>query len=129
MKTIFRSCIVTILLAAVCPWSYAQHANQITGISKTDDKSKDFQMEIYLAKDGTYYGKIINDNSKSSKNGTLVLKKLSYNENSKNYKGSMTPPDTNITLNVTLTAENNDRLKLVARKFLMSKTMYLMRIK
>lgn len=109
--------------------SYAQSARQITGKWKTDNESKNFQMEIYLAKDGNYCGVVINDNRQHSKNGTVVLEKLNYNSISNRYQGIMSPPEANISLNVTLTVENNDRLKLVAKKFLMSKTMYLTRIK
>jgi hypothetical protein len=85
-------------------------------------------MEIYLAKNGKYYGKAINDNSTPSKNGNLIIKKLSYITEAKNYKGTMEPPDMNVTLNITVTLETANRLKIVAKKLLMSKTIYFSRI-
>jgi Uncharacterized protein conserved in bacteria (DUF2147) len=104
-------------------------AGAIAGNWQSEDKSKDMQMEIYLAKDGNYYGKVINDNSKASKNGTLVLQKLSYDEKKQQYTGTIKPPDASLTLNATVTLENANRIKIVAKKFVMSKTMYLIRIK
>jgi hypothetical protein len=104
-------------------------AGAITGNWQAEDKTKDMQMEIYLARDGNYYGKIINDNSKVTKNGTLVLRQLRYNENKQQYNGTIKPPDASLTLNATVTLENTNRIKIVAKKFVMSKTMYLIRIK
>jgi uncharacterized protein (DUF2147 family) len=104
-------------------------AGAITGNWQAEDKTKDMQMEIYLAKDGNYYGKIINNKSKASKNGTLVLQKLSYDEKKQQYTGTIKPPDADLTLNATVTLENTNRIKIVAKKFVMNKTMYLIRIK
>lgn len=109
-------------------FSFGQNAGHIIGHWKSDDKEKDIQMEIYLAKDGYYYGKVINDKSTSSKGGSLILKKLSYITEVKTYKGTMEPPDINGTLNVTVALESVNRLKIVARKLLMSKTIYFFRI-
>jgi hypothetical protein len=104
-------------------------AGAITGNWQAEDKSKDMQMEIYLARDGNYYGKIINDNNKASKNGTLVLQQLRYDEKKQQYNGTIKPPGASLTLNATVTMENTNRIKIVAKKFAMSKTMYLIRIK
>lgn len=109
--------------------AFCQVAGNITGKWKIDVKDKPAEMEIYLAKDDAYYGKIINDNNTPSKNGTIVLKELKYNKASQNFKGTMRPADADIDLNVTLTAVDSDRLKMVAKKLLISRTVYLTRIK
>jgi Uncharacterized protein conserved in bacteria (DUF2147) len=101
----------------------------ITGNWQAEDKSKNMQMEIYLAKDGNYYGKIINDNSKASKNGTLVLQNLIYDGKKQQYTGTIKPPDAGLTLHATVTLENTNRIKIEANKIVMCKTMYLIRIK
>jgi hypothetical protein len=86
-------------------------------------------MEIYLATDSEYYGKIINDNSTPSKNGTITLKKLKYNKASQNFKGTMRPHDADVELDATITIIDNDRLKILAKKLFISRTVYLTRIK
>ncbi|MVT10655.1 hypothetical protein [Chitinophaga tropicalis] len=86
-------------------------------------------MEIYLAADSAYYGKMINDNSTPSKNGTIILKKLKYDKGSQAFKGIMHPHDADVDLDVTVTVIDKDRLKMIARKLLISRTVYLARIK
>lgn len=80
-------------------------------------------ISIYLARDGFYYGKI--DQPASKDNGKLVIQKLRYNTEKKLYQGTMSPPDQNITLNVSLTFVGEKRIKLEARKMFLTKTMYL----
>lgn len=109
--------------------AFCQSAGSIAGNWKFEIKDKPLEMEIYLAKDSTYYGKMINDTSKPSKNGTIILKKLKYNKESQNYKGAMHPHDADIELDVTVIAIDKDRLKAIAKKLLMSRTIYLTRIK
>lgn len=118
--------IVSLFFLSAC---FSQTANAVIGKWQNEDKDKAIQMEIYLAKDGKYYGKIINDNKKKSKNGTIAISGLLFNENTQTYKGTMQPPDTDINLNVIVSLENTNRLKVVAKKLFMSKTMYLSRIK
>jgi hypothetical protein len=101
----------------------------ITGNWRVEEKSKGVQMEIYLAKDGNYYSKIINDTSKASKNGILVLQKLIYDEKKQQYTGTIKPPEAGLALNATVTMENANRIKIVAKKMLMSKILYLVRVK
>lgn len=109
--------------------SFAQSPHAIIGKWKPEEKDKQMEMEIYLAKDGKYYGKRINDKSSNSGNGTLIMKSLSYDAGSKTYKGTMSPPDAGISLNVTLSLASADSIKIVARKLVMKKVFYLVRIK
>lgn len=105
-----------------------QNNTDITGKWITEEKDKTAQIEIYLSKDGKYYGKVINNIKNPANNGRIMLKELVYNEKTKTYTGTMLPPDAGIELNVTITLESKDRLKIVARKLVMRKTMYLKRI-
>jgi hypothetical protein len=120
---------VVLIIISACVTGFTQTANQITGVWEADDKSKPLQVEIYLARDGNYYGKVVNDISAPSKNGNLVIESLVYSETSKTYKGTLQPTESRMTLNATVTMEGINRLKMVAKKLLMSKTIYLTRIK
>jgi hypothetical protein len=106
----------------------AQTASTIIGQWK-DEKEPDRQMEFYLDKDGLYYAKTINSKKKEMINGQVLVKKLKYDEASKTFKGTMSPPDANLELSATVTIVTNDRLKIVAKKLVMSKTIHLIRIK
>lgn len=106
----------------------AQTASTIFGQWK-DEKEPDRQMEFYLDKDGLYYAKIINSKNKEMINGQVLVKKLKYDEVSKTFRGFMSPPDANLELNATVTIVTNDKLKIVAKKLVMSKTIHLVRLK
>lgn len=106
----------------------AQSASAIIG-QWQDEKEPDRQMEFYLDKDGLYYAKTINSKRKEMINGQVLVKKLKFDEVSKTFKGTMSPPDANLELNATMTIVTNDKLKIVAKKLVMSKTIQLIRIK
>lgn len=119
--------IIIILTASVK--IFAQSENDIIGNWKSEDKDKPMQMEIYKNDNGKYFSRVINDASNKAGNGKIILQELVFDSLSKKYTGAMQPPDANISLNVTVSFENNDRLKVVAKKMLMTKTIYLQRIK
>lgn len=110
-------------------YAFCQTAVSITGNWKCELKDKPVEMEIYLATDSAYYGKVINDNSSPSKNGIITLKKLKYNKATQTFNGSMQPHDADVELNVSIKIIDKDRLKLIAKKLFVSRTVYLTRIK
>jgi len=122
-RTILTTTALLVMLAA-----RAQSASAIIGQWK-DEKEPDRQMEFYLDKDGLYYAKIINSKKKEMMNGQVLVKKLKYDEVTKTFKGTMTPPDANLELSATVTMVSNDNLKIVAKKLVMSKTINLIRLK
>lgn len=101
---------------------FAQSANDISGKWKAEDDSSKL-IEIYLAKDGFYYGKA--NNPKQTGYKQIMINKLQYNAGNKTYKGTMTPPDMDMTMNVTISFVTKTKLKVVAKKIIMSKTFYL----
>lgn len=107
---------------------HAQSASAILG-QWQDEKEPDRQMEFYLDKDGLYYAKIINSKKKEMTNGRVLVKKLKYDEVTKTFKGTMTPPDADLELSATVTMVSNNNLKIVAKKLVMSKTINLIRLK
>ncbi len=102
----------------------AQSAKSILGKWKGEEDASR-QIEFYQEKDGSFSGKVINDNGK---NGTLIFKQLKYDEQSHTYKGQMMPPDAKLSINATLTFHENNRLEVVGKKFLLTKTFHFTRI-
>ena len=105
----------------------AQTASTIVGQWK-DEKEPDRQMEFYLDNDGLYYAKAIHSKTKDVTNGQVLVKKLKYDAVAKTFKGTMSPPDSNLELNATITFQSNDRIKLVAKKSFLTKTLHLVRL-
>jgi uncharacterized protein (DUF2147 family) len=122
-RTILTTTALFIVLAV-----RAQSASAIIG-QWQDEKEPDRQMEFYLDKDGLYYAKIINSKKKEMINGQVLVKKLKYDEFTKTFKGTMTPPEANLELSATVTIVSNDNLKIVAKKLVMSKTINFIRLK
>lgn len=106
----------------------AQKEKDILGKWKAED-NVNVEAEIYFSDDGLYYGKVIKDKNKKITNGKIILKKFVYNKKANSYKGKMSPHDRDMELNATITFESEDKLKVVASKFLFSKTVYFLRIK
>lgn len=129
MKLLWIRISVLVALLLMCIPLFSQTGNTVVGNWKCEIKDKHIEMEIYLAVDGAYYGKMINDNSTPSNNGTLILEKLKYNKASQAFKGTMHPHDADVDLDATITIIDKDRLKIIAKKLFVSKTVYLARIK
>ncbi len=102
--------------------TFAQSANDIIGEWKAEDDSSKL-VEIYLAKDAFYYGKA--NNPKQTGYGKVMMSKLQYDSSNRIYKGTMTPLDMDMTLNVTIRFLTKTKLKIVAKKVIVSKTFYL----
>ncbi|MFY8035654.1 MAG: hypothetical protein ACOVMQ_00735 [Cyclobacteriaceae bacterium] len=106
----------------------AQTAATIAGQWK-DEKDPDRQMEFYLDKDGLYYAKAIHSKKKDVANGQVLVKKLKYDAATQTFVGTMSPPDSGLELNATITFQTKDKIKIVAKKSILTKTLVLVRIK
>jgi hypothetical protein len=120
--------LLTCALALIALAASSQSASSIVGQWK-DIEQPDRQMEFYLDKDGLYYAKAVNDKSKETINGKVLVKKLRYDEATKTFKGLMSPPDAKLELAATISFIGHDKLKIVAKKWVMTKTLQLARIK
>jgi hypothetical protein len=118
MKSIILICSFLMLTFA----SFAKNPDKMLGKWSFDESSKSI-VEIYLAKDGMYYGKIISANDEKMKVGHLVFQKCKYEASSASLKGIIKPSDTAKEMNVTISLDANGKLKAVAKKFFMSKTL------
>jgi hypothetical protein len=112
--------ILTFLMLAYT--STAQNPDKMLGKWKSEEDTKNI-VEIYLAKDGMYYGKVITSSDVKLKVGHLLFQKCKYDESSASLKGIIRPTETAQELNATITLDNNGKLKAVAKKFFMSKTL------
>jgi hypothetical protein len=70
---------------------------------------------------GSYIGK--------NQDGHIVLKDIIYDANTDSFRGLLTPPGQNIQLPAKIVIETADQIKIQLRKFLMTKTIYLVKIK
>lgn len=107
--------------------SFAQSSNLIIGKWQNTNDSL-FQIEIFLARNGYYYGKVLNDQKQVQNNGKIILQKLRYDSSQKTYSGLMMPPDANITINAEIRLLPSNKIKLKISKSIISKTMYLIKI-
>jgi hypothetical protein len=106
-----------------------QNADGMLGKWIADEDEKKV-VEICLAKDGFYYGKYIGSTTDGKlKSGHLIFQKCSYNPKTETLKGTMQPPDKKIDLAVTIQVEKNGKLRVVAKKFVMTKTLYFSKLK
>ena len=118
----------TVFVLLVSISAFGQKAKEIEGVWKSDDKKK-IEIQIYLASDGYYYGKIIQDQDNKNNVGKIILKELKYDNKNNSFSGIMLPPDKDIEANATITFENNKKIKVVAKKLLLSKTIYFTKVK
>jgi len=124
MKYLQQVLTVCLLLMA-----FATNAqNGIIGKWKSEEHPNN-HLEIYLAKDGLYYGKLVYENGKTENLGKFLLKHLQYDASANCYTGKMMPPDRNIEFTVKLTQISDDKIKAVATKFLITKTIFFIKIK
>ena len=125
MTTIIKTTVLALFISLSVS---AQNEIDILGKWKAED-NVNVEAEIYFSDDGAYYGKVIKDKNIKVTNGKIFLKKFVFNKKTNSFKGKMSPHDRDTELNGTITFISEDKLKVVASKFLFSKTIYFLRIK
>ena len=80
-------------------------------------------IEVYEDKDGFLYGKIIESDKKEWIN-EVILKKVKYAPKDKVWMGEIYSLKRKMTVKVTISLESNKKLKLIGKKFFMTKTFY-----
>lgn len=108
--------------------SFGQEAKSLIGLWRNETDEKKIS-EFFKESDGFYYGKIYSDKVNPENVGKTVMKKLKFDRKDKNFVGVMSPPDKKIELEITITFITADRIKVVGKKFLFTKTFYFSRIK
>lgn len=122
-----KTLIIFILLQFFAALAPAQTAASIIGKWKGEDKPNN-HIAISLHPDGMYYGILVYEEGKTTNLGKKILNHLKYDAEKNIFKGTMSPPDANITLNITLSIVDNKKLKLTAKKLFLTKTLYFLRI-
>lgn len=106
--------------------SFTPTAPDILGTWKAD-QLENSTIEVYQADDGYIYGKII-DSDQKSWIGEVILKKVKYDPKKKEWVGKVYSLRMYFSVDATLTLEGSEKLKLVGRRFYMSKTFYWERV-
>ncbi|MEM9930979.1 MAG: hypothetical protein AAF840_14250, partial [Bacteroidota bacterium] len=102
--------------------AFAFSQDNITGIWKASEMENS-TIQVYQADDGLIYGKII-DSDKKEWIGEVILKKVVYDTSEQKWKGEIKSLQRNMTINATLSLQPDGQLKLVGKKYFMSKTFY-----
>lgn len=80
-------------------------------------------INIYKENDGLYYAKITESENKAYIN-KIVLKEMKYNPKDKVWKGTIYSPKRNMEIDGTISLDSNEKMKLVGKKYFMTKTFY-----
>ena len=80
-------------------------------------------INVYKAADGFYYAKITESEVKTNV-GKTILTKAKYNKTENTFTGTMTRPSNGMEINSTIYMENDNRVKVVGKKFIITKTFY-----
>lgn len=119
--------IISTTICALLIMSFQSMSNPKTLIGKwKSENGPKLSVEFYLEKDGTYYGKISDPTDKYY--GKMVFKKMVYDQKENCFSGTLTPADKDITLNTTVSIESNNKLKVVAKKLLITRVIYFSKI-
>jgi hypothetical protein len=78
-------------------------------------------LQFYAEKNGLLYGKIIESENPEVEN-KIVITNLSYNLEKGEYTGIITHPTTNISADITIEQVSKNELKVVAKKWFLTKT-------
>lgn len=87
------------------------------------------QIEFVQEKDGSFSGKVINDQSKEPKNGKVILKHLLFDSKTKTFKGKMSPPDKDISMDATVYFIGSNKIKVESSMLFITKKFHFVRIK
>jgi len=80
-------------------------------------------IKLYRSDDGFIYGKIVDCNRKDWID-KVILDKTKYNKQDQAWKGEIHSLRTGMDINITIYLQNDNKLKLVGKKFFMSRTYY-----
>jgi hypothetical protein len=119
--------IIKTVLVLQTGYLLGQSPSALVGKWKGEDKP-DNHSEFFLAKDGFYYGKLIYEGKEKKNLGKILFHKLKYDATTKTFQGSMSPPDADLKINATISFFGKEKLKVVVKKFMMTKTIYLLRL-
>jgi hypothetical protein len=120
-RALFNVLVLSISFSTLSLGAIAQ--NNLLGRWK-DEKDNKRVVEIYLAKDGLYYGKVVKLPDNTAKLGHLLFQKCSFDAKTESLNGTMHPPKGNIMIDATIQLDKDGKLKVVGKKLFVTKTLY-----
>ncbi len=118
IKTYSTTLFAVALLGLTTAW--AQSPSVLIGTWHTADSTAS-HITFYLDRNGFYYGKSLRDNK-------IIFEKLIYTSATNRFEGTMKPSTKDTEIAAAIDVIANNQLKVTARKFFMTKTLYLTRI-
>jgi len=110
-----------ILLVTSFPFSMlSQDQDAILGKWYGEEMDQSY-FEVTKNKNGTYHA-IITESQEKSHIGKVVFTDLKYHPNSKTWKGNLTPPTRNISIDAELSKISEKKLKIEGKILFMKKT-------
>ena len=117
---------MTKVLLAICTFmlftAFAPTNDSILGIWKATEMENS-TIEVYRNKDGLIYGKIISSDEQDFID-KLVLKKAKYDPEDNVWRGEIYSLKKDMTIDVTLSLISDKKLKIVGKKYFVTKTFY-----
>ncbi|MEM6321653.1 MAG: DUF2147 domain-containing protein [Bacteroidota bacterium] len=99
-----------------------QNAKAIIGVWKAE-AIENSSIELYEAEDGLLYGKIV-DSSEKDWIGKVIFSEGTYDAEANHWQGELYSLKRKMTIAATLSLESDKKLKVVGKKFFMTKTFY-----
>lgn len=122
-----KSVLAVVILFSCAATAWAQTAKSILGRWK-DEANPTMQTEFYAQADGQFYGKLVNHTGNKLKNGFIVFRNITWNEQAKIFNGTLIKPEDGSEFNVTIVLTNDDRFTFRVKKLFMTKTFQFVRI-
>ena len=106
-----------------------------TALSFSQNSANDFQgnwltsementtINIFLAKDGFWYGKIIKSDTKENI-GKMLLNKMKFDKMKNVLEGKLIRPNNGMVVNATISLDGDKKLKMVGKKLFITKTVH-----
>lgn len=120
MKSILMGAIL--LITSLSYSMIPQKHDDILGTWYGEEMDKSY-IEVKKNKNGTYTA-VITDSQEKSHIGKVVFTDVKFDTNSKTWKGTLTPPTRNISVDAELSSISEKNLKIEGRLFFMKKTFH-----
>lgn len=99
-----------------------QHTSKISGIWYAEEMDQS-TIKVYKAKNGFWYAKIT-QSAESKYVDKVIFEKGKYDTKNQTYAGTMIHPKNDLKIQAKISVVNDQKLKVVGRKMLITKTFY-----
>ena len=120
MSKLILSCCIN--CCYLLPILTTQNSNTIIGVWKATDLNNSI-IELYKGKDGLLFGKIIDSDEKAWID-KVIFTNGKYDSKEDHWQGNLYSLKRKVTIGATLSLASKNKLKVVGKKFFMTKTFY-----